>query len=157
MMSCVENVVGSDISQVAIDTLSRQAAQVEARSDTSIQRARLSFVVDDCTKSKMADESFELIVDKGCLDAVLTAGAGCATAAVNEYTRLTSSNGCVLLVTGGDVADRFRLFSQASPLWCLERLHTKASPQSKFSIMLLRKSRGHAARVWPQASASAAH
>ena len=125
------SVIGSDISLVSIERLTSEAA-LSGRPDNGRQ---LSFMVDDSTCSRMQSGSFDLIVDKGTLDAIATGGDHALAAAVSEYTRLTTANGSILLVTGSSAQSRFGLFAAASGAWTVDL----CQEMSHFRILIIRK------------------
>lgn len=97
-------IVAADISRVVTEQMKKEHQGYE----------RLQFHVDDVSKMQYGDGQFDVVFDKGCLDALAT-GATLETVVpklVSEAHRVLRKGGVYLLLSGGQPYKRVDLFPQ---------------------------------------------
>lgn len=108
-----KKVVSVDISSVVIE-------QME---DNYRDEPKLQFATMDVTKLEFQNESFDLIVDKGCLDSLLCSDEADRNAdlALSEYFRVLSATGTVVCVSYGNEDSRVPYLTLPKYKWDLQQ------------------------------------
>ena len=122
-------IVSMDISRVVCHTMA--------------ERTGGCYVPMDVCAMQFRDESFDCVIDKGTLDAVLC-GQGYAenvTKMMKEIARVLTVGGTFLEITFGDAAERLKLLDCPELLpWKLECVHEVVVETGNTFIYVLRKS-----------------
>ena len=105
------HIVNIDVSTVAIEKMRAQTAGV----------AGLEWTVMSCTKMDFPDATFDMVFDKGTIDAVVcqTKGNECASQTLAEVHRVLKPGGRFILISFGGPAQRLALFKREKLDWRL--------------------------------------
>eukprot|EP00929_Paragymnodinium_shiwhaense_P090986 TRINITY_DN51047_c0_g1_i1.p1 TRINITY_DN51047_c0_g1~~TRINITY_DN51047_c0_g1_i1.p1 ORF type:complete len:393 (-),score=69.58 TRINITY_DN51047_c0_g1_i1:19-1035(-) len=83
------DVTNTDLAPSVIESMSEKCASLTGQ----------RFLVDDITQMQFSDASFEVIIDKGTMDAIYNAGKDVAAKAVSELVRVLKPSGRLISVT----------------------------------------------------------
>ena len=105
------HIMNIDISTVAIEKMQAQTAGV----------AGLEWAVMSCTKMDFPDATFDMVFDKGTIDAVVcqTKGNECASQTLAEVHRVLKPGGRFILISFGGPAQRLAVFKREKLDWTL--------------------------------------
>lgn len=115
-----KNVTSVDFSPVVINQMKQKY----------INKPAMAWVAADVTKLPMEDASFDIIVDKGCVDSLLCGETSedAAVATLREYYRVLKPAGVCIIVSFGSPDLRQHLLESAEFKWQLHPVTNIAKP-----------------------------
>lgn len=115
MLSSFEYVYNNDISDVVIEKMEKEY---------SSHKDNLKWDVMDCTKMTYEDNYFDIVFDKGTLDALLCGDDIQFFSAVNEVSRVLKKGGYFIIITYGKPETRLKKLKESKPNWEFEPYKT---------------------------------
>lgn len=91
---------------------------------------KLQFATMDVRKLEFADGSFDLIVDKGCLDCLMCADEAeeNAETTLSEYHRVLSAKGAMVCLSYGNADERLHYFNSPKYTWKVKPVQSLKKP-----------------------------
>ncbi|OHT04999.1 Menaquinone biosynthesis methyltransferase [Tritrichomonas foetus] len=120
-----EKVIGLDISKTVIEQNKKRYENIR----------NLEFVVGDVTKMQFEDKSFDIVIDKGTMDSLLSSLVihKKANLMLEEIIRVLKPNGVFIEISYGTPGTRTPLFEKLKEFWNIDSPKTIIKPNDKKS------------------------
>lgn len=127
------NITAIDYSSVVIDAMSKAWSEKKG----------IEWMVMDATKLDLPSESYDLVIMKGSLDAMLCAqrGRDVAATALKETSRVIKPGGALVVISAKGPSDRQPVLEREALKWTGPAEHTEY-PDCKAHMYVLRRSTG---------------
>ncbi|GAB5366592.1 hypothetical protein AAMO2058_001156400 [Amorphochlora amoebiformis] len=132
------DVTSIDISKLCINRMKKRSSEAK---ESSVQS--LKWVQMDASRLSFSEYSFDLVIDKGTLDALVCSNDMLPTIRkiISEAWRVLRTGGCLVVITYGSPNTRMPFFQQKGegghPLWSVKAIRVPYSP----SALLIRRIR----------------